>query len=110
MVNGERKLPNNWRAVFNTPAWTYDSGRDMCYLHQFAPQQPDLNYRNEDVRKEMIAMLEHWLKQGVDGFRIDAINHMYEVTDFKDELYIDSSGDLTEYNNMYHNHTMNLVS
>lgn len=69
----KRILPNNWRAVFNTPAWTYDPKRDACYLHQFAPQQPDLNYRNPEVRAEMIGMLKWWLEQGVDGFRVSSI-------------------------------------
>lgn len=109
MVGGDRQLPNNWRAVFNTPAWSFDTVRGECYLHQFAPEQPDLNYRHAPVRAEMMSMLRYWLEQGVDGFRIDAINHMYETIGMPSEAYYKEDGDKTDYNNMYHNHTMNLV-
>lgn len=56
----------------------------------------------------MIDILKYWLEEGADGFRIDAINHMFEVEDFADEIYIDPTGDKSSYNNLYHNHTMNL--
>lgn len=102
------EYPNNWRAVFNTPAWSYDAVREECYLHQFAPEQPDLNYRHPPVRAAMIAMLEHWLIEGADGFRIDAINHMYESIGMPDETMIDPNGDVTQYENYYHTHTMDL--
>lgn len=102
-------LISNWRAVFNTPAWSYDTVRKECYLHQFAKEQPDLNYRKPEVRIEMLKMLKYWLEQGADGFRIDAINHAYEVEDLKDEIPKDPNGDLGDYNNYYHNHTMDLV-
>ena len=95
--------------MFHTKAWTYHAGRDQCFLHQFTPQQPDLNYRNEKVREEMIEMLRFWLEQGADGFRIDAINHLYELEGLPDELYIDENGKKDSYDNLIHNHTMDQV-
>lgn len=94
-------------AVFHTPAWTYDDVRDQCYLHQFTPQQPDLNYRNEEVYQNMLDILEYWLDQGADGFRIDAINHMFETDRLPSEVYVNPSGDRTSYDNLIHDHTMN---
>lgn len=55
-------------------------------------------------------MLEYWLEQGADGFRIDAINHLFEAEGLPDELYYDPEGDLNSYNNLHHNMTMNRVS
>lgn len=97
-------------AVFHTPAWTYNEERGQCYLHQFTPEQPDLNYRNKEVYDEMIETLKYWLEKGADGFRIDAINHMFEVEGLPDEFYVDEDGDRNSYDNLIHNHTMNLVS
>jgi alpha-glucosidase len=56
----------------------------------------------------MFNVLTHWMDRGADGFRIDAINHMFEVDDFANETYIDPEGDLTFYDNLYHNHTRDL--
>lgn len=57
----------------------------------------------------MLDILEYWLEQGADGFRIDAINHMFEAG-LTDEAYIDENGDKNSYDNLYHNVTMNQVS
>lgn len=58
----------------------------------------------------MIDTLKYWLERGADGFRIDAINHMFEVEGLPDEVYINENGDHNSYDNLIHNHTMNLVS
>ena len=50
----------------------------MCYLHQFYPEQPDLNLRNEDVKKELKDIMKFWLDLGVDGFRVDSVAHFFE--------------------------------
>ncbi len=67
--------PNDWRSVFGGPAWTRVKGPDgrpgEWYLHLFAPEQPDLNWANEEVRAEFESVLRFWLDRGVDGFRID---------------------------------------
>jgi oligo-1,6-glucosidase len=66
--------PNNWDAVFGGPAWTYDDGREQWYLHLFDEKQPDLNWRNPEVRDSVYEMMNWWLNQGIDGFRMDVIN------------------------------------
>ena len=72
---GERKPPNNWRSNFGGPAWTWDEATGEYYLHLFAPEQPDLNWENEDTRKQIYedGML-FWLEKGCDGFRVDTVN------------------------------------
>uniref|UniRef100_A0A182NUQ4 alpha-glucosidase n=1 Tax=Anopheles dirus TaxID=7168 RepID=A0A182NUQ4_9DIPT len=84
-VTGAREPPNNWISVFGGPAWTFDERRGEYYLHQFTKKQPDLNYRHPALLAEMTRMLEFWLEKGVDGFRLDAINHMFEDPEFRDE-------------------------
>lgn len=100
--------PNNWIAVFHTIAWSYHPIRQQCYLHQFLAAQPDLNYHNPNVTVEMFEVLKYWMDKGADGFRIDAINHMFEAEDFANETYIDPNGDRTSYENLYHNLTKDL--
>jgi alpha-glucosidase len=63
--------PNNWRAAFGGSAWTLDGERGQYYLHEFLPQQPDLDWWNEEVREEFDGILRFWLERGVAGFRID---------------------------------------
>ncbi len=70
---GERP-PNNWRAAFGGPAWTWDEQTRQWYLHLFLPEQPDLNWSNEAVREAMEGTLRFWLDRGVDGFRIDVVH------------------------------------
>ncbi|XP_076681156.1 alpha-glucosidase [Andrena cerasifolii] len=85
IVNGTRQPPNNWLSTFTGPAWQWNEDRKQYYLHQFAAGQPDLNYRSEALNQEMKDVLTFWLKRGVDGFRIDAINYMFEVVSLMDE-------------------------
>jgi alpha-glucosidase len=86
LENGTRVPPNNWVSCFTGPAWTWDEGRKQYYLHQFVPEQPDLNYRNPKVREEMKNVLQFWLDRDIDGFRVDAIATMFETEDiFQDE-------------------------
>lgn len=73
--------PNGWLSVFGGSAWTFSAERGQYYYHQFLPQQPDLNYRNPAVRDEMEGVVRFWLEKGVDGFRLDALKHLYETTD-----------------------------
>jgi alpha-glucosidase len=76
--------PNNWLSVFGGPAWTYDEFTGQYYLHQFLKDQPDLNWRNPEVREEMQRILNFWMSKGVDGFRVDAISHFIEDSEFRD--------------------------
>jgi alpha-glucosidase len=64
--------PNNWRSSFRgVPAWTLDERTGQYYLHNFLPEQPDLNWWNEDVRAAFDDILRFWLDRGIAGFRID---------------------------------------
>ena len=69
-----KKAPNNWGSCFGGSAWEYDESTDMYYLHCFSKKQPDLNWENEKVRKEVFDMMTWWCKKGVDGFRMDVIS------------------------------------
>ena len=70
---GKERLPNNWMSHFGGPAWTWDEGTQQFYLHSFLKEQPDLNWRNPDVRAAMYAAMRFWLDRGVDGFRMDVL-------------------------------------
>ena len=67
--------PNNWVAAFTGgPAWTWDGVTGQWYLHQFLPEQPDLNWANPEVVEAMHGVLRFWLDRGVDGFRVDVVH------------------------------------
>lgn len=66
--------PSNWGSAFSGPAWTLDSASNQYYLHLFAPEQPDLNWENPEVRQAVYEMMNWWVDRGVDGFRMDVIN------------------------------------
>ena len=66
--------PNNWMSEFQGSAWTFDKETGQYYLHLFAPQQPDLNWENPALRREVYDMMAWWFEKGVDGFRMDVIN------------------------------------
>lgn len=68
-----QEVPNNWRSVFGGSVWEKVEGRDEYYFHAFGKKQPDLNWENEEVRRTLYAMVNHWLEKGIAGFRIDAI-------------------------------------
>ena len=75
---GARVPPNNWQSCFDGDAWTYVPTRDQYYYHYFMKQQPDLNWRNLEVKKAMWDAVRFWLDLGVDGFRLDALGTIYE--------------------------------
>ncbi|XP_034040601.1 neutral and basic amino acid transport protein rBAT [Thalassophryne amazonica] len=83
--NASAPRPNNWVSVFGNSSWTYDDIRGQCYLHQFLKEQPDLNFRNPNVRKEMIDIIHFWLDKGVDGFRMGAVKRLLEADHLRDE-------------------------
>jgi alpha-glucosidase len=76
--------PNNWQSVFGGPAWTWDARRGQYYLHNFLPEQPDLNVHNLAVQDALLDVACFWLDRGVDGFRIDAINFAMHDPDLRD--------------------------
>ncbi len=63
--------PNNWISMFAGSSWQWDPTTEQFYLHTFLPEQPDLNWRNPDVKRAMFDVARFWLDRGVDGFRID---------------------------------------
>lgn len=67
--------PCNWQSVFGGPAWTWDARRGQYYMHTFLAQQPQLNGHNPEVQDALLAVARFWLDRGVDGFRLDALNH-----------------------------------
>lgn len=66
--------PTNWGSFFSGPGWQYDPASRQYYLHLFAASQPDLNWENPAVRREIHQMMRWWVDRGVDGFRMDVIN------------------------------------
>ena len=80
--------PNNWGSFFSGPAWEFDATSGEYYLHLFTRKQPDLNWENPAVRKEIADVVEFWLEKGVDGFRMDVISLIskrgYEDTPYKE--------------------------
>ena len=78
------KEPNNWGACFGGSAWEYDKETEMYYLHCFSKKQPDLNWENEKVRKEVFDMMTWWCEKGVDGFRMDVISMISKTPAYPD--------------------------
>jgi alpha-glucosidase len=76
--------PNNWLSNFGGPAWTLDPPTGQYYCHSFLKEQPDLNWRNPEVRAAMYEVLRFWLRRGVDGFRIDVLYHLIKDDRFRD--------------------------
>ncbi|MBN2790780.1 MAG: alpha-glucosidase [Candidatus Delongbacteria bacterium] len=68
------KPPNNWKTIYGKTAWEYDNNTDQYYYHSFLKEQPDLNWRNPEVKKEFGKIFRFWLDKGIDGFRLDAVN------------------------------------
>ena len=77
-----RDRPNNWKSTFGGPAWTRHGER--FYLHSFAPEQPDLNWRNPELVDEVLASMERWFERGVDGFRLDVFNCYLKDAELRD--------------------------
>lgn len=77
--------PNNWLSHFGGSGWTLDPQTGQFYYHGFLAAQPDLNWRNPDVRAAIHEAMRFWLRRGVDGFRVDVISHL-----IKDELFRDN--------------------
>ncbi|MCC2976697.1 DUF3459 domain-containing protein [Sphingomonas sp. PL-96] len=76
--------PNNWISDFGGPAWEWDEATGQYYSHAFLKEQPDLNWRNPELRAAMLDVLRFWFARGVDGFRIDVLWHMIKHADFPD--------------------------
>ena len=76
--------PNNWLSVFGGSAWEFDEASGQYYYHAFLKEQPDLNWRNPEVRRAMLDAMRFWFDRGVDGFRIDVLWHVIKDAQFRD--------------------------
>src|ERR1700704_1307189 len=76
--------PNNWMSEFGGRARAYDAATRQYYYHAFLAQQPDLNWRNPEVRRATHDVMRFWLRKGVDGFRVDVIWHLIKDEQFRD--------------------------
>jgi alpha-glucosidase len=77
--------PNNWYSPFGGSAWEFDSGTSQYYYHFFLKEQPDLNWRNPEVKEAMWQAVRFWLDMGVDGYRLDAIGTIFENPEMPDQ-------------------------
>ena len=80
--------PNNWQSWFGHSAWKHDPTTEQYYYHYFYTQQPDLNWRNPEVRKAMYDVMRFWLDKGVSGFRMDAVSRLFEDPEMHDDPYL----------------------
>ncbi|WP_332695974.1 glycoside hydrolase family 13 protein [Halalkalibacter lacteus] len=76
--------PNNWESIFSGSVWEFDENTDQYYMHIFSTKQPDLNWKNPEVRRALYDMVNWWLDKGIDGFRVDAISHINKEYGLKD--------------------------
>ncbi|TMN39890.1 alpha-glucosidase family protein [Pseudoalteromonas sp. S2755] len=83
-ANPDGSPPNNWLSIFGGVAWQWEPRRCQYYLHNFLTEQPDLNFHHPEVRKAVLDNVEFWLKKGVDGFRLDAINFCFHDKQLRD--------------------------
>lgn len=99
--------PNNWISVFGGSAWELDKHTGQYYLHSFLKEQPDLNWRNEEVQAAMANVFDFWVSKGVDGFRLDAMHYFLEDENYRDDLvnpdYVPGKDD--PYKALLHSHS-----
>ncbi|MGD8457244.1 MAG: alpha-glucosidase [Anaerolineales bacterium] len=82
-----KRPPNNWKAIPGGPGWHYDEATGQYYFTSFLPFQPDLNFRNPEVKRAMIDVARFWLEVGVDGFRLDIFHSIYKDEAFRDNPF-----------------------
>ena len=99
--------PNNWLSIFGGSAWQWHEGRGQYYLHTFLKEQPDLNWDNPEVRREMQDVLRFWLDLGVDGFRADAVRWMSKDPELRDDPLAPSfkGEEPTEFDDLQHKYS-----
>jgi alpha-glucosidase len=84
---GPGRPPNNWVSTFGLSAWTFDATTQQYYYHYFYPEQPDLNWRNPAVEAAMLEVTRFWYKRGVAGFRLDAVDSLFEDPNLTDNPF-----------------------
>lgn len=100
--------PNNWLSFFGGPAWTLDEKTGQYYLHQFVPEQPELNYRNPEVKAAMLDVIDFWMRKGVDGLRVDVIWLMMKDPDLRDNPPNPDWDGVNPFNSIIHKYNMGL--
>lgn len=95
---GPGQAPNNWRSDFGGPAWKLDPASGQYYYHNFAPEQPDLNWRNPAVAEAMFDVTRFWYKRGVSGFRLDAVDYLFEDPKLQDNPILPGKNERGEPN------------
>ena len=85
-ASGKVVPPNNWISFFGGSAWEWVPYRQQFYYHAFLKAQPDLNWRNPAVEKEMFSAMKFWLDKGVSGFRLDAVPALFEDTQLRNNI------------------------
>jgi alpha-glucosidase len=95
---GSGQPPNNWRSDFGGPAWKFDAASGQYYYHNFAPEQPDLNWRNPAVEKAMFDVTRFWYNRGVSGFRLDAVDYLLEDPELHDNPILPGKNERGEPN------------
>jgi alpha-glucosidase len=92
--------PNNWESTFGGPAWTKHPEVGRYYLHNFLPEQPDLNWWNEGVRSSFEEILRFWFDRGIAGFRIDVAHALVKDAELRDNpgVDVDDSREQRVYN------------
>jgi alpha-glucosidase len=99
--------PNNWLSWFGHSAWKFDPKTGQFYYHHFYPEQPDLNWRNPEVRKAMYGVMRFWLDRGVAGFRLDAVSRLFEDSSLHDDPLLPGMNAYGDQN-IEHKYTDNL--
>lgn len=77
--------PNNWLSAFGGSAWEFDEQTGQYYYHAYLKEQPDLNWRNPEVKEAMLEVMRFWLDKGVDGLRVDAVWHVIKDDQLRDD-------------------------
>src|ERR1700733_2381424 len=95
---GPGQPPSNWRSDFGGPAWKFDTASGQYYYHNFAPEQPDLNWRNPAVEKAMFDVTRFWYNRGVSGFRLDAVDYLLEDPELHDNPILPGKNERGEPN------------
>ncbi len=83
-IGGQRGVPNNWQSIFGGGGWEWDEKTGEYYFHMFLKQQPDVNWRNPEVRRELVGVFRFWAERGVDGFRLDVFNAYFKDEQLRD--------------------------
>ncbi|MEQ9370453.1 MAG: alpha-glucosidase [Coleofasciculus chthonoplastes F3-SA18-01] len=102
-------VPNNWLSYFGGSGWTFHQQRGQYYYHTFNYNQPDINWRNPEVKAAIYDMIRFWLDKGVDGFRLDASSVYSKDQYFRDNPMKFGATDRNDYNKQHHLYNKNLA-